>query len=104
LIALVGLQKDQFFGRHSRLFLTGCPQAESREAAECLRKLPAESFLPDMEKPCTFVPHMPTIDGVFIPDEPEKLVKSGRYNKDIDVMLGTMSNEGYLLGHCDSEQ
>ena len=78
---------------------TGCSREDRLSSAECLRGLPAEAFLPDFEKPCTLIPpHMPTVDGAFIPGDPELLLKSRLYNKDIDVMLGTMTNEGYLVG------
>ena len=73
-----------------------CP-TESEAGVACLRKLPMGSFIPDPSKPCTFYWHQAAIDGVYIPDDPKTLLETGQYNKDIDVMLGTMQTEGYLL-------
>jgi hypothetical protein len=85
----------QFIRNHSVL-ITGCPQ-ESEEALDCLRKLPVESFIPDPSEPCTQVMHLSAIDGVFIPDDPMTLLRAGKFNKDVDVMLGTMATEGYII-------
>lgn len=65
--------------------------------AECLRNFPAERFAVSKSKPCTEIRMQPALDGSFFPDDLGKLVKTGQYNKDIDVMLGTVQNEGYFI-------
>jgi hypothetical protein len=41
--------------------------------------------------------HASAVDGIFFPADPETLLRKGQFNKDIDVMLGTMAMEGYLI-------
>lgn len=38
----------------------------------------------------------PVVDGEFLPDLPEILFKTGKYNTDVDVITGFTSNEGAL--------
>jgi hypothetical protein len=41
--------------------------------------------------------HLSSIDGIFIPDDPMTLLQTGQFNKDVEVMLGTIATEGYLI-------
>ncbi|ELU04663.1 hypothetical protein CAPTEDRAFT_111930, partial [Capitella teleta] len=75
---------------------SGCPSNDSRAMAECFRKLPVERFAASESEPCK-QKLLATADGVYLPDDPEKLLRTGQYNKDIDVIMGTMSTEGYWL-------
>ncbi|ELT99985.1 hypothetical protein CAPTEDRAFT_212607 [Capitella teleta] len=74
----------------------GCP-SESHAMAECLRNFPAERFAVSRSNPCSRILMQPALDGSFFPDNIEKLVKTKQYNRDIDIILGTVQNEGYFL-------
>ncbi len=40
---------------------------------------------------------IPVVDGKFIPDDPLKLLESGKFNKDIPVMTGFNADEGLII-------
>lgn len=46
----------------------------------------------------------PVVDGEFLPDLPEELLKSGKFHHDVDVMIGTTSNEGALYAMLPPDQ
>ena len=39
----------------------------------------------------------PTVDGVFVPDLPGKLLLEGKYDHNVNLMIGYNSNEAYLF-------
>lgn len=68
---------------------SGC--SASSDPLSCLRALDAET-LQNMTQRCQW---LPTIDGVVIPDWPDLLVQSGKFNQ-VPVMIGGVRNEGTL--------
>ncbi|CAG2115452.1 unnamed protein product, partial [Medioppia subpectinata] len=64
---------------------------------ECLKKLSAEDLLklPALASSACEMELM--IDGQFVPQNPIEMLKSGDYKKDMDVMIGTVDNEGSLF-------
>jgi len=46
----------------------------------------------------------PVVDGEFLPDVPEKLLRNGNFHLTVDVMIGTTSNEGALYAMLPSDQ
>ena len=68
-------------------------------ALECFLRKPAEAFTPSAERPCLRgLNHLPAIDGVYIPTLPlGKLLKDGRFNREVDVIMGSELNEGFFL-------
>lgn len=46
----------------------------------------------------------PVVDGEFLPDLPEELLKNGNFHHDVDVMIGTTSNEGALYAMLPPDQ
>lgn len=46
----------------------------------------------------------PVVDGEFLPDLPEELLKSSKFHHDVDVMIGTTSNEGALYAMLPPDQ
>ena len=70
---------------------------------QCLKDMPVELLSePGNSEHCEGkVPPMmypARVDGTYIPDDPKRLLKSGAFHKDINVMLGTTATEGYLVG------
>ncbi|KAI1784678.1 carotenoid ester lipase precursor [Ganoderma leucocontextum] len=80
---------------------TGC--ASAADALECLRGVPAEAITAAMDKTPTFLsfqslntPWMPHADGVFLKDNPQKLVLEGSV-ADIPFVVGSCEDEGTLF-------
>lgn len=46
----------------------------------------------------------PVVDGEFLPDLPEELLRNGSFHRDVDVMTGTTSNEGALYAMLPPDQ
>lgn len=46
----------------------------------------------------------PVVDGEFLPDLPNKLLKDGNFHQDVDIMIGTTSNEGALFATLPPDQ
>lgn len=46
----------------------------------------------------------PVVDGEFLPDLPEELLRNGSFHWDVDVMTGTTSNEGALYAMLPPDQ
>lgn len=46
----------------------------------------------------------PVVDGEFLPDLPEKLLRNGNFHLTVDVMIGTTSNEGALYAMLPPDQ
>ncbi|MFA6450134.1 MAG: carboxylesterase/lipase family protein [bacterium] len=81
----------------------GC--ADLKTAAECLRKIPADTFVKSLPMALFFFANPgeenyytgPVVDGYFLPDNPYLLFKNGKFNTDVKVILGTNSDEATLL-------
>lgn len=66
-----------------------CPVHESREIIKCLRSREAGKLLIDTAVNVW----RPVVDGDFLPDTPESLRKSGKFNR-VTLMAGFTSQEG----------
>ncbi|KAI9063825.1 carotenoid ester lipase [Trametes sanguinea] len=80
---------------------TGC--ASARDIIQCLREAPADSLKAAMDKTATFLsftslntPWMPHADGLFLTDNPQKLVQEGKI-ADIPFVVGACEDEGTLF-------
>jgi len=81
----------------------GC--ADIKTAADCLRKIPADKFVKDLPMDLFFFAKPgeenyytgPVIDGYFLPENPYRIFKYGKFNTDVKVILGTNSDEASLL-------
>ncbi|KAH9855287.1 carotenoid ester lipase precursor [Lenzites betulinus] len=80
---------------------TGC--ASARDMLACLRQVPADAITAAMDKTPTFLgfqslntPFMPHADGVFLRDNPQKLVLQGSV-ADIPFVIGSNEDEGTLF-------
>ena len=69
-------------------------------AAQCLRDMPAADILKSMRggilfvnDPETTIPFEPVIGEAFLPDNPLKMFRDGRYPTDMPVILGTNKDE-----------
>jgi len=78
----------------------GCGDPDT--AAECLRAIapekfiesvPAGVFIMDDVSPDRKYFFQPVIDGKFLPDAPYKLLRDGKFNTDVHLMLGTTKDE-----------
>ncbi|XP_048345619.1 acetylcholinesterase-like [Sphaerodactylus townsendi] len=79
----------------------GCTEDEDSAIVSCLQKKPMEKFLLYMSsvvdlKFIFHLPFVPTTDGDFLPDDPQKLVES-RHFQTKPIMIGTTSDEGSLF-------
>lgn len=71
---------------------------------KCLRSIPLDKLLPvalafnDKIDPFAGLDvFIPTVDGSIIPDAPSKLLKQGRFKRDIDTMIGWCENDAALF-------
>ncbi|KAH9908241.1 carotenoid ester lipase precursor [Epithele typhae] len=76
---------------------TGC--AGAKDSLACLRRVSAEAIYAAMDKTPTFLfpqalntPWMPHTDGVFLKDDPQKL-----------VLDGSIANTPFVVGSCEDE-
>uniref|UniRef100_A0ACB8EFZ3 Uncharacterized protein n=2 Tax=Sphaerodactylus townsendi TaxID=933632 RepID=A0ACB8EFZ3_9SAUR len=79
----------------------GCTEEESSAIVNCLQEKPMEDFLTYMfsvvdPKTVLNFPFVPTTDRDFLPDDPQKLVESRRFQAK-PIMIGTTSDEGSLF-------
>ncbi|KAI0819592.1 carotenoid ester lipase precursor [Trametes gibbosa] len=79
----------------------GC--ASARDVLACLRQVPADTITAVMDKTPTFLgfqalntPFMPHADGVFLRDNPQKLVLQGSV-ADVPFVIGSNEDEGTLF-------
>nr|XP_053646160.1 carboxylic ester hydrolase-like [Cherax quadricarinatus] len=77
--------------------VVGCHQWDSYELLQCLQEARAEELvltLPSYIK-WRYLPIMlgPRVDGDFLPDDPEVLVRDGRHKK-VDIISGINSHDG----------
>ncbi|XP_048343212.1 cholinesterase-like [Sphaerodactylus townsendi] len=81
--------------------LMGCTEEEGSAILNCLQEKPMEEFQKDTSsvvdpKIVLNLPFIPTTDGHFLPDDPQKLVESRRFQGK-PIMIGTTSDEGSLF-------
>ncbi|XP_048339076.1 acetylcholinesterase-like [Sphaerodactylus townsendi] len=79
----------------------GCTEDEGSAIVNCLQEKPLEEFQTSMSsimdpKIVLNLPFVPTTDGDFLPDDPQKLVESRRFHAK-PIMIGTTSDEGSIL-------
>ncbi|XP_060095202.1 cholinesterase-like isoform X4 [Heteronotia binoei] len=78
--------------------LMGCTEGEDSAIVKCLQEkkmeeFPKYTFVVVDPKVVLEFPFMPTTDGDFLPDDPQKLVESGHFQSK-PIMIGTTSDEG----------
>jgi carboxylesterase type B len=74
----------------------GCNQTTSADILACMRALPAKNVVSTSGYVNYF---QPSVDGVFLTDQPLNLVRNGQYNSDVNVVIGYNSDEGNYLGY-----
>ncbi|XP_048379648.2 uncharacterized protein LOC125448388 isoform X2 [Stegostoma tigrinum] len=80
----------------------GCPLEDTAAMMFCLRQVPAKDIMLVIRvtelftenKIVFFIPFVPTIDGDFLPAEPEMLFENSR---DVDYLLGCNNGDGHLF-------
>ncbi|XP_077180758.1 cholinesterase-like [Paroedura picta] len=80
--------------------MMGCTEGEDTAIVSCLQEKKMEDFQTHMllvvnHKPFLILPFIPTTDGDFLPDDPQKLVESRRFQSK-PIMIGTTSDEGSI--------
>nr|XP_056722773.1 cholinesterase-like [Euleptes europaea] len=81
--------------------LMGCAEDESSAIVKCLQEKEMEEFQTYMfsvvdPKIVLNFPFIPTTDGDFLPDDPQKLVESRRFQSK-PIMIGTTSDEASIF-------
>ncbi|KAJ5792334.1 Carboxylesterase [Penicillium pulvis] len=91
---------------HTAAFIEAinCTASTSAEELACLRALPLDTLLPAMieyefsiQTSGGLDVFIPTSPSSFIPDSPSKLLSSGRFTRNIDVIVGWDENDGSLF-------
>jgi para-nitrobenzyl esterase len=72
----------------------GCNQTASADVLACMRALPVKNVYSTSGYVNYF---QPSVDGVFLTDQPYNLVKRGEYNTDVNVIIGYTADEGNYL-------
>ncbi|KAL8212968.1 UNVERIFIED_CONTAM: hypothetical protein K2H54_059869 [Gekko kuhli] len=76
---------------------TGCTKAEDSAIVNCLQGKRMEEFIKYTYSVAFLnIPFVPTTDGDFLPDDPQKLVES-RHFQSKPIMIGTTSDEGSMF-------
>lgn len=76
---------------------TDCPVDDSLAMLSCLKQQPVESLLAPPKCAGQLLPLCTTaVDGVYIPDDPETLLRKGEINAGVHVLMGNTHTEGYL--------
>jgi carboxylesterase type B len=77
----------------------GCNQTTSADILACMRALPANRAV----STSGFVNYFqPSVDGVFLTDQPYNLIKRGEYNTNANVIIGYTQDEGNYLANSRS--
>ncbi|CAL8350983.1 unnamed protein product [Lota lota] len=82
--------------------LLGCPRSPAVDLERCLQRVDpvdivTRQFEVLTEASVIVLPFLPLVDGDFLPDEPEVLLKTGNFKK-TEVLFGLNKNEGsYFL-------
>nr|XP_006816200.1 PREDICTED: acetylcholinesterase-like [Saccoglossus kowalevskii] len=92
---------------HGQGKIAGCEKDNSKELIECLRTAPADKFRNSSDPESgvianatgledIFVPFPPTMDGVFLTEDPKDAVRGNVFNGE-EFMIGTMADEGFMM-------
>ncbi|XP_071950761.1 cholinesterase-like [Antedon mediterranea] len=74
----------------------GCEYTESKAFVSCMKGIDAGAIL-NASVGMTSVP-LPVVDGLFLEDSPEVLIKNGEFKRNTTIIVGTNKDEGtYLL-------
>ena len=83
------------------MIFSDCKTDNTQDVKRCLQKQPADKLLPP---PGLLIPpeqcSWAVVDGKFLPDLPQVLIYEGRFQKDIDLIIGVCQTEGYMLAQC----
>ncbi|CAG2174293.1 unnamed protein product [Oppiella nova] len=88
---------------YKRVVNTGCGDSDpnSQEFTphmiECLQKAPVAQLLKAVGPQLTACELDFLVDGQFIPKNPIEMLKSGDYRQDLDLLIGTVANEGTMV-------
>ncbi|RDD37480.1 Acetylcholinesterase [Trichoplax sp. H2] len=88
---------------------SNCARANTAETVACLQDLPMQELLGAQFKTMGVYPFgfSVVVDGQFLPDNPETLLKNGQYEK-VPTMIGTTSDDGSVFvrmgGYPDIEK
>jgi len=74
----------------------GCTNAE---AIDCLRAVPATTLLPRISQSHRFIPQ---VDGKLLPEQPLRMIRKGRYNRQVPIAIGYTAQEGHFLAYSRS--
>lgn len=75
-----------------------CTAATPTESVKCLRKLPASALVKATEHARTNGESFEPIYGeALLPTKPSHALKEGKFNRNLDVLFGTVSEEGALF-------
>ncbi|XP_050400946.1 acetylcholinesterase [Patella vulgata] len=91
--------RHKSLGFYTKMFMAsvGCLMNSSKEIKECMKtvsKEKMEKVIRDNEMPVPLDPvFRPVVDGLFLPDVPEKLVKTGKINGK-NFLTGATRDEG----------
>ncbi|XP_065932536.1 neuroligin-4, Y-linked isoform X2 [Magallana gigas] len=78
----------------------GCPATSSRAMIECLRTKSAQEIVevkPVVHYPKLSLAFAPRVDGYFLHDVPENLLKRGEFHNNIRVMTGFVDDEASIF-------
>ncbi|XP_038079005.1 acetylcholinesterase-like [Patiria miniata] len=70
----------------------GCSNRTSSEMVQCMQNVPARELLTTAFK--VTISFQPVVDGFFLQDYPETLLMNGDFPTDVDILLGTLADEG----------
>ncbi|KAK0153769.1 Cholinesterase [Merluccius polli] len=81
--------------------LLGCPLSPEADLERCLQRADPEDIVTQqyelLQPSALQLPFLPSVDGDFLPDEPEVLLKTGNFKR-TEVLVGLNKNEGsYFL-------
>ncbi|XP_071941127.1 acetylcholinesterase-like [Antedon mediterranea] len=83
----------------------GCDQSDTNELVQCLQAIDSQTLVANCsvntavengENPYSFM-FLPNADGEFLPDDPNKLYDDPNAINDVDIILGTLSDEGSVF-------
>src|SRR5262249_27357940 len=84
----------------------GCPGTDA-QAAACLRQKPADDLLKagggGSTGGATAIPLRPIVDGNIVPDQPKKLVESGKWAK-VPVVVSNTADEATVTVLLQTQQ
>jgi len=76
----------------------GCPNDTSAAMLSCFLEKPAVDLVILPPEYMMTVYFTAVVDGEFIPEMPEDILKNKHYNPDVELIVGVCDSEGILLG------